>query len=616
MRESDERYILADDHPYVANLAEIWASDAALATWIEAEDAAGAFEPTTPALPADAVVHEQFALAVMGFGPHVVELFDRTGGKEGEGLIAVFESDMNRLRHALAHADASAAIASGRVVLIAGDLCAEAIALRLRRWPLLVSLGFTFIAPPDADIELLRALLAELSSQQHTHVVTALEHGRKSSANVLDNLREYAGNAGIGRLKNAFAGQTAVVVSAGPSLRRNIHQLRGREDEVVIIAVQTALKPLLEAGLTPHFVCAIDHHEISTRFYADLPAGLDTELIADPKCSGAVIRAWRSDPSRKLTLLGNGYAESVLREMKRDLPRLPPAATVAHLAFSLAEWFGCATCALIGQDLGFSDGLAYAPGTGYDDAWRPETGRFCTFEMKQWEHIARDRHALIQVEDWQGNTTYTEKRLVAYLAQFERMFAQTSMRVIDATEGGVAKRHTERVALAEVLEGVEVVDPSGIRCFAALSGGVGGAERETCLVAAGVDECLNKRLAEAAVLVEVSEKTLPLLEKVRDRPGDAKVVNDAVGKLDALRRRMLEDRDVDRTYRLAGDLTQRSERDRYLADLRIRAAGLDDVERRRRQAQRDLANVRAISAAAQDLTQLLHRFEPSFALAA
>ena len=53
---------------------------------------------------------------------------------------------------------------------------------------------------------------------------------------------------------------------------------------------------------------------------------------------------------------------------------LPSGSTVAHLAYYLAEHLGCDPIAFVGQDLGFSDGLYYTPGTSYEDVWRPGVG--------------------------------------------------------------------------------------------------------------------------------------------------------------------------------------------------------------------------------------------------
>src|SRR3712207_4962474 len=153
-----------------------------------------------------------------------------------------------------------------------------------------------------------------------------------------------------------------------------------------------------------------------------------------------------------VSLLGSEYAESMLRELKLNKAKLPAGATVAHLAFYLAEHLGCDPVIFVGQDLGFGDGLCYAPGTSYEDVWRPETGRFCSVEMKQWDQIVRERFILRRIPDHAGRPMYTEERLFTYLQQFERDFLRSKRTIIDATEGGAAKRGTTAMPLQQAIE--------------------------------------------------------------------------------------------------------------------------------------------------------------------
>src|SRR5206468_3433675 len=142
---------------------------------------------------------------------------------------------------------------------------------------------------------------------------------------------------------------------------------------------------------------------------------------------------------------------NLLAEMKLGKAKLPSGATVAHLAYYLAEFVGCNPIIFIGQDLGFSEGLCYAPGTSYEDVWRPELSRFCTLEMKQWEQIVRDRAILRKIPDHQGRPMYTEERLFTYLQQFERDFLRSSRKIIDATEGGALKRGATTMTFAHAI---------------------------------------------------------------------------------------------------------------------------------------------------------------------
>lgn len=49
-----------------------------------------------------------------------------------------------------------------------------------------------------------------------------------------------------------------IVVSAGPSLNKNIEDLRAAQGKANIIATDTAMKPLLNAGIIPNLFVVVD----------------------------------------------------------------------------------------------------------------------------------------------------------------------------------------------------------------------------------------------------------------------------------------------------------------------------------------------------------------------
>jgi hypothetical protein len=294
-----------------------------------------------------------------------------------------------------------------------------------------------------------------------------------------------------------------------------------------------------------------------------------------------------------LTIIGNDMAESLLREMKLNKSGLPSGSTVAHLAYYLAEQLGSDPIVFVGQDLGFSDGLYYAPGTSYEDVWRPELGRFCTMEMKQWEQIVRERPIMRKIPDQQGRPMYTEERLFAYLQQFERDFLQSDRKIIDATEGGAAKRGTTVMSLAGAInEHCQKPLPVFEDEFPALQWN----RTAACI------ESLENRRGEAKKIERISNQTLPLLEEICDHIDDQPRVNRAIARIDELRREMNA---LGRTYDLVTQLTQTTELARFQADRKIAAAKLDGIERQRGQVKRDLDNVRGVASAAKEFQSLM-----------
>jgi len=57
------------------------------------------------------------------------------------------------------------------------------------------------------------------------------------------------------------------IVSAGPSLRKNMHLLREAKDKAIIIATQTMLRPLIDMGIEPHYVTSLDYHDICNAIF-------------------------------------------------------------------------------------------------------------------------------------------------------------------------------------------------------------------------------------------------------------------------------------------------------------------------------------------------------------
>lgn len=259
---------------------------------------------------------------------------------------------------------------------------------------------------------------------------------------------------GIRDLMDAAKGRPGVVVSAGPSLARNVDLLRGEESRFVIVATQTVLKTLLAKGIRPHFVCALDWSDISRRFYEGLTreAVEGVHLVVTPTVNPAVPEAWPG----VLRMTWDAIADMLIGEDRSQTQgSLPPAATVAQMCYNLCRYLGCDPVILIGQDLGFTDGQYYAKGAAIHDVWSGELNEFNTLEMLEWQRIARGRHANVKVKDIHGRSMYTDVQMATYLHNFEVQFRadqEKGLTTVDATEGGARKDATAVMTLREAMD--------------------------------------------------------------------------------------------------------------------------------------------------------------------
>ncbi len=338
-------------------------------------------------------------LAGLGLGHHVKALMEAMGE---EIVICISEPDLVTVKTALEHTDLSKELSTGRVEILT-SLDKDALHERLHRHSTTLMLGTAFVVPPvarDHNAEFhnaCRRAVVDYASFAKMSLITLLRNATLTCRNIANNLPTYVSTPPADILRRRFAGRPAILVAAGPSLSKNIDQLRGLRDNAVLIAAQTTLRLLLNKGIEPHFVTSLDFSELSRQFFEGAEMPDDLVLVAEPKATWHVIDTFRGSPGmsgRRAILLDNEFAHRCVGEQLAKRTPMEAGATVMHLAFYLAQWLGCDPIIFIGQDLGFSGHCYYAPGVPMHRAWQAELGRFGTLEMKEWERIVRQRKIL------------------------------------------------------------------------------------------------------------------------------------------------------------------------------------------------------------------------------
>ena len=546
----------------------------------------------------DLDLREVKTVAFLGFGLGLhVEHVAR--GLKHHGLVIVYEPDLALLKAVLSRIDMTEWI-SGANVMIVTD-CDDPAALHsvlVGREPMLM-LGMRIIEHAPSLIRLgegsprFTRMLADFANTARMTVMTTLGRSAETMGNLLANLDHYVFGRSIAELKGSAAGRLGVVVSAGPSLHRNLHQLAGPgvRERCAIVATQTTLRPLLEAGVAPHYVTALDYHAISSRFYEGIRAEdvVDTELVVDPRVNPAVPDAW---PGR-LRVIDSEHVDEFLGPLARNGVQLEACATVAHLAYVFARFLGCDPVALIGQDLGFTDGLYYAPGNAIHEVWRPEFGMFNTIETMEWERIVRHRGQLSERVDVHDRTIYTDNQMLTYLQQFEGRFRadeQLGLVTIDATEGGVKKAHTTPRPLAEVLD-EHAVDGDPI--------GFPKADSPDRSKVARVIDQLHGTLRDVQEIHGASMQARGIIEEMIDADGDQIRMSPMFERLGRQQARVARS---GHAFKLVDRLNQLGVFRRMRADHRLELSeGMDQLKKQKAQLQRDLVNVEWTAEAADEM---------------
>jgi hypothetical protein len=290
-----------------------------------------------------------------------------------------------------------------------------------------------------AAIQLHKPLLEELKKAFRTqlrdraaNLLTHFQNGRMYFENVIRNF-QYQGDADAGHLFGRFKGKPLVIVSAGPSLDRNIRELQDMEGRCFLLAVDTALRPLLEMGIAPHAVIIADPQELNAKHIVGVMPK-ETFLIAE---QGVHFTALEAASRRFLFGLGL-FPDPLLARF--GFPRTPLNVwgSVATAALDLACKVEASAVIFTGQDFAFSWNRKYASHTIFGDSTLESTGssgRAGIFETDIWNHAIP-----------------TTENLVAYRDFFvRRMKAERHVRFINASEGGILTEGAELLSLGDAL---------------------------------------------------------------------------------------------------------------------------------------------------------------------
>jgi len=547
-------------------------------------------------------VIEHAAIVILGFaaGYHVQRLAQRL---HKSSLIIVYEPDLALLRFVFERVDHSKWIAETNLVIVDDHDDSAEMAVQLAGAEGIVAQGATIAMHLPSRARLgdgaacFSAAFANLVKSMRTTMLTTLVHAGTTCRNLCLNLDHYTAGEGIAPLRNVAPGRTALLISAGPSLSRHYDLLAdpSLRERVVLIAVQTCLRPLLRRGIRPHFVTALDYHEISRQFYDDLrPEDLrDITLICEPKVNRIVVESYPG-PVR---CVGNGFLDRLLGPLKRDMGTVPAGSTVAHLSFYFAQYLGCDPIVLLGQDLGFTDCLYYGPGAAIHDQWAPELNAFNTIDMMEWSRVARMKRHLRQAAAQDGTPMLIDEQMATYLSQFERDFSTAPQTIIDAAGGGVAKRHTVVRPLEEVLAELAATQAAPTPLLSSTRQSL-----DPRRLTAAMRQIESVR-DEVRRLQETSENTSGIIEEMLEQQRNPPAMNRLFEKIKS------SQREVARLYRaqdIVNLVNQLGAFKRLKADRRLELIdSLSPLERQREELLRDRTNLQWLAEACHETQEIL-----------
>lgn len=192
------------------------------------------------------------------------------------------------------------------------------------------------------------------------------KHGRDNSqlmARLVENRDHCQQDGDAASLFDCYPDSTILVAGAGPSLADCFPWIRRQQQaDRPLVAVSSALKPLLDESIVPQAVVVVDpgHAEVLRHFEeVDLGPCGKIPLVYFPSVHRDVLAIW---PGPLLT----AYPEHPLyRDLEKTHPKqkLFSSGSVLHPAIDLAVGMGADTIVLLGADFGFPNGYTHVAGS-------------------------------------------------------------------------------------------------------------------------------------------------------------------------------------------------------------------------------------------------------------
>ncbi|EAJ9826063.1 motility associated factor glycosyltransferase family protein [Campylobacter jejuni] len=230
--------------------------------------------------------------------------------------------------------------------------------------------------------------------------------------------------------KNKF--ENAIVVSAGPSLAKQLPLLKAYQDKAVIFCADGALSMLEKEGIVPDYVTNLDFTDLAMKFFQNkenktslnvLSCATHPSLVHFLDNKSVVLR---DDPLyQRFNLNDFGYIDT--------------GTHVSHFSYTLALALGFKNIIMIGQDLAFDEeGNSHSKGFSYGEQFSGEK----TVPTLKAQAYAGKGEVLTHI-------TWNDYRI-----KLEYLFAcnEQKAKFYNATEGGARINFTEELSFKECCE--------------------------------------------------------------------------------------------------------------------------------------------------------------------
>ncbi|ELE2951998.1 motility associated factor glycosyltransferase family protein, partial [Campylobacter jejuni] len=253
-------------------------------------------------------------------------------------------------------------------------------------------------------------------------------------SHLLQNIPSMLGSIPFQRIlserKNKF--DNAIVVSAGPSLTKQLPLLKAYQDKAVVFCADGALSMLEKEGVVPDYVLNIDFEDLPLRFFKNKQNKLSLNILS---CATHPSLVHFLD-NKSVILRDDPLYQSF---NLNDFGYIDTGTHVSHFSYTLALALGFKNIIMIGQDLAFDEeGNSHSKGFDFGEKFEEEHKKY---KLKTQAYGGKGE--VLTHITWND-----------YRVKLEYLFACNDQKAkfYNATEGGARINFTEELSFKECCE--------------------------------------------------------------------------------------------------------------------------------------------------------------------
>ncbi|EKQ51133.1 MULTISPECIES: 6-hydroxymethylpterin diphosphokinase MptE-like protein [unclassified Clostridium] len=260
---------------------------------------------------------------------------------------------------------------------------------------------------------------------------TALLYSKLHFDSLLHNLRYVFDGTPIYEYKNMYKNKPAIIVSAGPSLDKNIKELINADGKMLILSSTRTLNGIMDLGIQPNLLVALDPRDNTFNIMKKSVDIYNGPLLFYEGTNKLVVSNHNGD---KIFYTKSKFINNI---MENRMPEIVDDGTVAIIMMDFAILSGCNPIIFIGQDLAYTGNNEHA--------------------MIAENKIDKGKNKLLKediyVDGINNEKIKTSIILNGFRLNIEKLIEDNpEIDFINATEGGARIKGTKEMTLKEVIK--------------------------------------------------------------------------------------------------------------------------------------------------------------------